>query len=77
MATKASNTRLDVRLGEEGHPPDWDVALGQGDVDFAAVASALKAMGYDGWVILETPATDDPVAAAQANLDFARQLLAE
>lgn len=67
----------DVRLGEEGNPPDWNVALGEGHVDFAAIASALGAMGYDGWVVLETPATDDPAAAAKANLKFARQLLAE
>lgn len=65
----------DVRLGEEGNPPDWNVALGEGEVDFPAVASALAAMDYDGWIVLETPATDDPAAAAKANLKFARELL--
>jgi L-ribulose-5-phosphate 3-epimerase len=65
----------DVRLGEEGNPPDWNVPLGEGDVDFPAVASALRAMGYDGWIVLETPATDDPAAAAKANLKSARELL--
>jgi L-ribulose-5-phosphate 3-epimerase len=65
----------DVRLGEEGTPPDFDVALGEGDVDFPAIANAIQAMHYPGWVIVETPATDDPLAAAKANLTFARQVL--
>jgi len=65
----------DVRLSEEGDPPDWNVALGAGHVDFPAVANALAAMGFDGWIILETPPTDDPVAAAKANLQFARDLI--
>ena len=65
----------DVRLGEEGAPPDFDVALGEGDVDFAAVVSAIGALEYDGWIVLETPPTSDPLAAAKANLAFARSVL--
>ncbi len=65
----------DVRLGEEGTPPDFDVALGKGNVDFPAVASAIAAMDYPGWVILETPCTDTPLAAAKANIKFARSIL--
>jgi L-ribulose-5-phosphate 3-epimerase len=65
----------DALLGEEGNPPDWNVRLGEGDVDFPAVASALRAMDYDGWIVLETPATDDPAGAARANLKSARELL--
>ncbi len=65
----------DVQLGEEGTPPDYDVALGEGDVDFPAVVSAVRAMGYEGWIVLETPPTDDPLAAAKANLAFTRSLL--
>ena len=65
----------DVRLGEEGTPPDYDVALGEGHVDFPAVVSAVRAMGYEGWVVLETPPTDDPLAAAKANLAFTRSVL--
>ena len=64
----------DVRI-TEGQPPDFRVALGEGSVDFRAVAQALKAVGYDGWVIVETPPTDDPSQAARKNVEFARQLL--
>ncbi len=65
----------DVRLGEEGTPPDYDVALGEGDVDFPAVVSAVRAIGYDGWIVLETPPTSDPLKAAKANLAFTRSVL--
>jgi len=65
----------DVRLGAEGAPPDYGVALGAGNVDFPAVVNAIRAIGYDGWVVLETPPTDDPLAAAKANLAFARSVL--
>jgi len=64
----------DVRLSE-GEPPDYDVALGKGNVDFRAVAQALRAIGYDGWIILETPPVDDPLRSAAANLAFAREVL--
>lgn len=57
-------------------PPDYNVPLGGGNVDFRACVQALKVVGYDGWVILETPAGDDPVASAKANLAFVRNLLA-
>ncbi len=48
------------------------VPLGEGDADFDAIFAALDAIGYDGSLILETPAGDDPIAAAAANLAFAR-----
>jgi sugar phosphate isomerase/epimerase len=32
-----------------------DCHLGEGRVDFAACAQALDAIGYDGWLVLETP----------------------
>ncbi|MHC4294082.1 MAG: sugar phosphate isomerase/epimerase family protein [Planctomycetota bacterium] len=64
----------DVRV-EEGQPPNYDVALGEGDVDFRALAQALRAIGYEGWVILEAPPTDDPIAAGKKNLQFAREIL--
>lgn len=67
----------DVRLGEGGSPPDWDVALGAGDVDFPAVANAIAAIGYEGWIVLAPPATDDPLAGARANMEFARALLGQ
>ena len=65
----------DVRLAE-GRPPDYDVPLGSGDVDFQAALRAMRAIGYDGWVVLETPPGHDPAASAKANLAFARAQLA-
>lgn len=64
----------DVKV-TEGLPPDFNVRLGQGSVDFQAVLQALRAVGYDGWLFLETPSGDDPFASAQADLAYARQLI--
>ena len=55
--------------------PDYHVPLGGGNVDFRACCQALKAIGYDGWIILETPPGDDPVASAKANLAFLRNVM--
>jgi sugar phosphate isomerase/epimerase len=48
----------DVRASDGGlaHP-------GQGDVDFAACAAALAEIGYDGWLVLETPTAPPPVVS--------------
>jgi len=48
--------------------------MGEGWLDMAGVAAAIKAIGYDGWIVLETPATDDPREAAARNLRFIREL---
>jgi len=45
---------------------------GEGNVDFPAVIAATREIGYDGWLVLETPAKDDPIASAKQNLNFAR-----
>jgi sugar phosphate isomerase/epimerase len=50
--------------------------LGDGGVDFAAVGAAVKAIGYDGWLVLETPTGDDASAANLRNLRFTQQLVA-
>ncbi|MFA6133773.1 MAG: sugar phosphate isomerase/epimerase family protein [Phycisphaerae bacterium] len=63
----------DVKLAE-AKAPDYHVALGEGNVDFRAVASALAAIHYEGWVVLETPPGDDPLAEARRNMKFAREL---
>lgn len=51
------------------------VRLGEGDVDFAGVFDALTAIGYDGPLILETPAGRHPVDQAQRHLQFVRDWL--
>ncbi|MFQ6133872.1 MAG: sugar phosphate isomerase/epimerase family protein [Armatimonadota bacterium] len=49
--------------------------LGEGNLDLPGVIAALKDVGYDGWLVLETPATEDPKAAGAHNLDYLRKLL--
>ena len=67
----------DVRI-TEGAPPDFDVPLGEGDVDFRAVVQALRAVGFDGWVVVEPAAAnaEDLLPAAQQAVNFARSVLA-
>jgi inosose dehydratase len=64
----------DVRM-VSGEPPDFDVPLGEGEVDFRGVVQALRAVDYDGWVIIEAGGGDDPVDAARRNLGFTRDML--
>jgi sugar phosphate isomerase/epimerase len=47
-----------------------DCRLGEGRVDFAACAAALAAIGYDGWLVLETPSAPPSVVAR--DLSFVR-----
>ena len=64
----------DVRL-HGTQPAEWNIGLGQGQVDFVGVAQALKAIGYDGWITLETPPLEDPLGNAKINMAFARKVL--
>lgn len=50
--------------------------LGEGDLDFDAVAATLKEVGYQGYIILETRATDNPAEAASKNLSVLKKLFA-
>jgi sugar phosphate isomerase/epimerase len=47
--------------------------LDAGTVDLAAVRDALRAGGFDGWLLLETSAGDDPVGNARRNLAVLRE----
>ena len=51
--------------------------LGEGIVPIADCLGALRAIGYDDWLVLETPPTDDPEAAGKHNLDYLRGLLSQ
>lgn len=64
----------DVRV-TSGQPPEFDIPLGNGDVDFRGVMQALRAVEYDGWVVIEAGGGDDPLEAAKTNIAFARELL--
>jgi sugar phosphate isomerase/epimerase len=50
-----------------------DVHPGLGLVDFSATSEALAAIGYDGWLVLETPA--GPPELVARDLAFARSVL--
>ena len=65
----------DVRMGEEGTAPDFNVQPGQGHVDFPAVVRALRAIEFDGWVLIATPPGDDPPADCRSSVEFLRKLL--
>lgn len=47
--------------------------LASGTVDLAGVKQALAETGYDGWLMLETPAGDAPLDAARRNFAVLRQ----
>ena len=49
--------------------------LGDGTVKIPESIEALKGIGYDGDLILETPPTDDPRAAATHNLQYLKALV--
>lgn len=48
--------------------------LGEGEVDFPACRDAIAKIGYEGWLIFETPAGDDPIASGEKNLAFAKAM---
>jgi len=58
-------------------PDGKNVMLGKGRVDFAAVFSSLKRIGYGGPLILETSRGDEEVQAGRENLAFVKRLLSE
>jgi sugar phosphate isomerase/epimerase len=49
------------------------VGLDAGTLDLGAVRDALRAGGFDGWLLLETAAGDDPLGNARRNLGILRQ----
>ena len=68
-----------LKLGSEGigmiHAKDTDrQALGDGRVDFDSVDAAMREIGYDGYIVLETPSGDDPNADHAKNLAFIKKL---
>jgi len=57
------------------HAKDTDRQnLGGGKVDFDGVDAAIRDIGYDGYIVLETPTGDDPNAANAQNLAFIKKL---
>ena len=67
----------DVRIAEAA-PPDFNVPLGEGNVDFHTVVMALRAVSFDGWVVVEPPHVEDEaraLPAARAAVRFTRAVL--
>ena len=57
------------------HAKDTDRQnLGDGKVDFDGVDAAIRDIGYDGYIVLETPTGDDPNTANAQNLAFIKNL---
>jgi len=51
--------------------------LGNGSVDFPAIAAALRRTGYDGWIVVEQdvlPSMGSPAESASRNRSFLRRL---
>jgi len=49
--------------------------LGEGEVDWDGCVDAIKDIGYDGWLVLETKPTNNPSGAAAENLKFIRNVI--
>ena len=68
-----------ARLGDTTrivHVKDHGNLLGVGDVPIRDCVEALVRGGYDGYLVLETAATNDPRYAATYNLGFLKGVLA-
>lgn len=57
------------------HFKDGGGCLGEGKVPYDPIAAAIKAIGYQGWIVMETPnPSKDAVADAKRNAAFIRTL---
>ncbi|MBD3291322.1 MAG: TIM barrel protein [Armatimonadia bacterium] len=52
-----------------------NMPLGDGDVDWDAVGEALREISYDGYLVLETPSSDEPRKDYAEWLEFTRSLV--
>ncbi len=50
-----------------------NMPLGEGDVDWDAVFGTIREIGYDDWLVLETPGSDNPRDDYAAWLEFTRE----
>ena len=63
------------------HIKDWSIAesreaaLGDGDIDYAAVLQILRSAGYDGWLVIERERTDDPEADLRKAVGRLREIV--
>ncbi|MCD6360922.1 MAG: sugar phosphate isomerase/epimerase [Armatimonadetes bacterium] len=58
------------------HVEDYNgTLLGEGEVDIPGCIQQLREIGYDGWLVLETPPTDNPLEAGNYNLAYLREIV--
>jgi len=57
------------------HVKEIGAEMGEGELDFSAIFDMIRVIGFDGYLVLETEAGDDPAANATRNLQFVRSLL--
>ena len=57
------------------HVKEIGAEMGEGKLDFPAIFNTIRGIAYDGYLVLETEAGDDPAANATRNLEFVRSLL--
>jgi D-psicose/D-tagatose/L-ribulose 3-epimerase len=66
----------DIKLTPAGSKtPFTGCHLGEGVLDFAAICKAIKEVGYDGWLTLETISDADASASAKKNLEYLKSKL--
>jgi sugar phosphate isomerase/epimerase len=57
------------------HFKDGTHYLGEGEIAFPPIATAIRDIGYEGWIVLETSnPSKNPVADARRNAAYIRQL---
>jgi sugar phosphate isomerase/epimerase len=57
------------------HVKEIGAEMGEGKLDFVAIFGAIRRAGFDGYLVLETEAGDNPAKNAARNLAFIRSLL--
>lgn len=66
------------RLGREQicmfHIKDGNHLLGEGAIQFPAIAAAVKDIGYDDWLILETASPNDVEADTRRNIQYVKRV---
>ena len=58
----------------EFHIKDGKNLLGQGKIDMPAIAAAIRSIGYEDWLVLETASPTDLVADTRTNLEYVRRV---
>jgi sugar phosphate isomerase/epimerase len=57
------------------HVKEIGAEMGEGKLCFPELVATMRKIGFDGYLVLETNAGDDPAANAARNLAFVRSLL--